>query len=302
MKRKKFLVNLALVLLIFILLTAISALFDADWLGNTFSTAEEALGWAVGGLFGAVLLLYIGKGLLALARLLIARFAIVPVERILLAVLFLACIAYLAFDGFIDSAAGLAAAVLLGILGAAALFWLWRRLKHIFIRVVLGDESYDLTNLEYFAILILSLGLALALAASEPGMFEGENLPSGLIVAALLTIVFGVCLYWFYVAVKAAVRRGRYAKTPVAYDAEDFVYRGLTRTFRIPLASIYAVEKTEAYAGLAAIPSLYHAPRKTELLVIYSRARKKPFAIPSPGEEAEKELAQRVRGQLAIEN
>ena len=76
MKRRKWAESALLTLGIFALLTAAAALLDDGWWADMTASGKSAAGWALGGLFGAALLLYLGKGCAALWRILIVRFSV----------------------------------------------------------------------------------------------------------------------------------------------------------------------------------------------------------------------------------
>ncbi|MEL7610270.1 MAG: hypothetical protein AAGU74_12330 [Bacillota bacterium] len=302
MKQRSGLKFILCVFLIFIALTGAAAILDDGWLEKTFSSIEGAGGWILGGLFGAIILFYLGKGIVFVLPIMIIRFGIGRLERRLLLVLFLAGMVYLASDGFIDSSAALAAALLMSVLAMFALFWLWRRLRGIAERILYGDGAYNTTNLEYFGMLAASLALALLLVTAEPGTVGSEDIGYTILVVLLLLIVFAVCLYWGFVFVKSAFRAGKYRGRLIEYIDKNFVFYGSTRTFRIPLDSIQSLQKIETYAGLAAIPTRFTRPKTTTMLVIGTATQRTPLSIPWPGEEAVQTLREIVGGTVSFTN
>lgn len=293
MKFKQRKQNLLMTGLTFLAMSIVSALLDHDWLEKTTSSAKTVFGWVVGGLFGAAILTYIGKGMLSLWRIMTIRFCIARGEQIALLTFTVVGMVYFALTGFIDSSAGLAAALLLSALLAIAFFWLWRVLRDIVNRVLHGDRFCNLSNLEYFSLIFAAFVISFGIVAQEPGMMLAENLRYSVPAVFLLIIAAGVILYWSYIAIKTMIRKKKYHGKLMEYSERDLLYFGATRTVQIPLDSITRVEKVETYSGLSAIPTLYSHARTSEMLSLHFSDCETILLISWPGADEANELCRR---------
>lgn len=301
MKQKKWQKNLLFTLGLFTLLTAAAALLDDGWWAKTTESAGSMTGWALGGLFGAALLLYLIKGAAALYRILIVRFLVMRGEQILLLGLFLGGVAFFAADGLIDSSAGLGAALLLGALLALGLFWLWRRAHGIVRRLADGGRYENLNNLEYFLILGVSAVLAFVFLGQEPGMFERENIGFLALAEFLLLLVIAILGYWAYVGIKTLLRLHKLPKEAYALEKDALVFCGAVRTLRIPLEQIERYERQTTYAGLSGIPTLLVRAHTSELLALRLTDGKTTIRLPLPEEEFLGELRDRAGAAWAAD-
>ena len=290
-----------IILAIFCAISAIAALLDEGWLRSTLSGPEEGFGWLLGGMFGSVILYFLGKGAISLWYIMSVRFTVTRGERFLLLGLLLAAFLYFAADGLVDSSAGFAAALFLSALSALALFWLWRRAKDLAGRLAHADRYRNITNAEYFALLGVALLFAVWLLSLEPDMFRTENLALTVPAAFLLFVVFGVILYWAYVALKSIVRGINRKGREMEYADGKLAYYGSTRTFYIPLAEIAKAERIETYAGLGAIPTLYVRAHTSEMLLLTLFDTETRIMLPWPGDDETRELCSRAKIPFPID-
>jgi len=287
-------------LLIFIIITGIAAMFDEGWIQETIKSPESIAGWIVGGAFGSLIIYMFLKGAIILWPILETTFGISRAEEyglIISSLFFMVCCLR---DGLIDSSAGLGAAVLLSSLGTAGLFWIWRRVRNIYIRLTDGDEAFHMPNTEYFLILSFSLAASVYLTSMEQGMFTREYIGFAAIVIFLLFIASGVIFYWFYYTIKSAARGKKYRLKEYIFTERDLVVYGPLRTVTIPCSSIRSIKKIEAYTGLTAIPTAISRPKKAELLVVESKDRKSPVALTWPGEKKEEKFKSEARERGAV--
>jgi len=290
MNRRKWGINALLVLGLFALLTAAAALLDDGWWAETTASAENMAGWALAGLFGAGLLLYLGKGFVALWRILTIRFLVTRAERFLLAAFFLGGVAFLAADGLVDSSAGLGAALLLSALLALGVFWLWRRARGIARRLAGGGRYENLSNPEYFLILAAAAASAALLLDPEAGGNARETFGYLALAGFLLFLVAAILYYWAYVGIKTLIRLRKRPKEEFSMTVNELVYYGALRTLRIPLEQIQRCERQTTYAGLSGIPTLLVHAHTSDLLALTLTDGKTVVRLPMPGEAFLKEL------------
>lgn len=301
MNRKKRGIDALLAAGLFALLTAAAALLEDGWWAETTASVENVAGWVLRGLFGAALLLYLGKGCAALWRILAIRFLVTRAERFLLAGLFLGGVAFLAADGLVDSSAGLGAAMLLGALLALGFFWLWRRARGIARRLTGGGRYENLGNREYFAILAVAAASAALLLGRDAGEHARENIGYLALAGFLLFLVAAILYYWAYVGIKALVRLRKRPKEEFSITENELVFYGAVRTLSIPLERIERYERQKTYAGLSGIPTLLVHARTSELLALTLTDGKTVVRLPMPEEAFLRELRARVGAAWAAD-
>jgi hypothetical protein len=167
---------------------------------------------------------------------------------------------------------------------ALAFHWLTLKCKRSLIATLRDAEHGSLGDWEYYCLFAAACTLAAILFLAKADEISGSVFFT-FILAYMLSIPLWMLLTWLYAATKAAIRRRLYGGNPIVYETEAFAFHGLMRSVRLPRASITAIEKIN-------VPSA--KPDESALLSVNSSARKRPIAIPWPGDEAVRTLREKL--------